>query len=123
MERATVTDVPVVWKMKESEAKRLLGKAGRPVLDQVIDLMKRYANSQEWPVEQINICYAQDMEFPDWETIEVNPVFDAPPDKCEEYIHRFLQGEADKFRDALGKRQRRAYIRIIQFDFETLQCL
>ena len=116
----TNSRVPVVWKTSQSEAHRILGKTGRPVLDQIVDRMQRYAKENEWPLDQINICYRQDIEYLDWETIGVSPVFRAPPDKGEELIGRYLREDASSFMDSLGKRQRRAYIRCIYFDFETV---
>ena len=119
MERTTVTDVPVVWKMKESEANRLLGKAGRPALDEVVELLQRFAKDNNWPLRQVGISYGQDMELANWEWIEVMPVLELPFDTAEECLGSFLDW-LDIFQRSLSEQKKDIFIKMVGFDVDTV---
>ena len=112
--------VPVVWKTDPSEADRLLGKRARPILDGIIDLMQHAAVERKWPLEQINIRYRQDIEFPEWEILRVCAVLKADPETAEEYYRAFLQDEANAFQKSLDKAKRGKFIERIWFGFEAV---
>ena len=118
MADVSTSNVPVVWKTTESEADRLLGKSARPVLDQVIELMQQWSARHKWPLKQIDIRYRQDVEYPEWEVLMVDPVFRAVPEEAEQYLESFL-GEVDLFQNNLGHAKRNKFIERVYFDFET----
>ena len=119
MKRTTVTDVPVVWKMKESEADRLLGNTGRPVLDEVVELLQRFAKDNNWPLRHVGINYGRDMELADWEWIEVVPVLELPFDTAEECLGGFLD-RVDIFQHSLSEQKRDIFIKMVEFDVDTV---
>ncbi len=105
----------MVWRTKRSEANRLLGKTARPVLDEVIELLRKVARERDWPLQRINIRYHQDIEFADWEMLIINPVFKARLEVAREYLLSFCQ-ELDAFRDSLGKLKKRKFVQILTYE-------
>ena len=91
MADATTGKVRVVWKTKKSEADRILGKRGRPLLDEMVEHMKQVADEKGWPLKRIDICYWQDVEERDWEIVRLVMVFDGDPDMAPEYWSSYLK--------------------------------
>ncbi len=110
--------VPVVWKTKHSEVDRLLGKIGRPVLDDVLKLLQQFAKDNNWPLQQIDVCYHQDMEFSDWEEIHVKPVLMLPFEEAEECLGNFLD-RVNIFQKQLDEPELDVFISKVEFGLET----
>ena len=119
MADATKSHVPVVWKTNHSEADRLLGKVGMPVLDEVVEMLQQYAKENNWPLKQIDICYHQDMEFADWEEIYVTPVLRLPFEEAEECLGRFLD-QVTIYQRGLGETELEIFLSTVEFDFVTI---
>ncbi len=90
-------------------ADRLLGDAGRPLLDQLLEQTKQVAAKHQWPLKRIRVEHYQDPEV-DWEYMLVTLDFDcsradAEPLFWDSYIknvvgamHKGLEGlEKDIF--------------------------
>ena len=108
----------VVWKTTQSEADRLLGKVGMPVLDEVVDMLQQFAQENNWPLKQIDICYQRDLEFLDWEEIHVIPVLRLSFDDAEEHMSSFFV-QVDKFQNQLSGPKREVFLEMVGFGFET----
>ena len=117
MAGAATGKVRVVWKTTESEADRILGKRGRPLLDEMVEHLKRVAGEREWPLERIDVCHWQDAEIPKWELIRLVMVFGEDPDMAEEYWDVYLK-ESNEFGKRLGKAKREAFIKKFGIGFE-----
>lgn len=113
------SNVPVVWKIERSEVDRLLGKTGRILLDDVIRLMQHAAIDHMWPLKQIDICYWLDVEETDSEILRTVLVFEAHPDRAEQYWKSFL-GLSDSFQKGLSKARRKMYIERFGIGFEAV---
>ena len=117
MVEATSGKVRVVWKTKKSEADRILGKRGRPLLDEMVEHMKQVANDREWPLKRIDVCYWQDVEISKWELIRLVMVFGGNPDMAPEYWESYLS-ESNEFGKRLGKAKKKAFIEKFGMGFE-----
>ena len=111
--------VPVVWKTTQSEADRLLGKVGMPVLDEVVDMLQQFAKENNWPLQQIDICYHQDMEFADWEEINVKPVLRLPFEEAEECLGSFLD-QVTIYQRGLGEVELEVFLSKVEFGLEIV---
>ena len=110
--------VPVVWKTTQSEADRLLGKVGMPVLDEVVGMLQQFAKENNWPLQQIDIRYQRDLEFLDWEEIHVIPVLRLSFDEAEERMSSFFD-QVDNFQNQLSEPKREVFLEMVGFGFET----
>ena len=115
----TNSRVPVVWKTSQSEADRLLGEMGMPVLRDLIELLQQFAKVNNWPLKQIDICYHQDMEFVDWEEIHVKPVLKLPFEEAEERLGSFLD-RVDLFQRELGEPELEVFLKAVEFGLEIV---
>ena len=111
--------VPVVWKTAQSEADRLLGKVGMPVLDEVVDMLQLFSKKNNWPLKQIDICYHQDMEFVDWEEIHVRPVLELPFEEAEECLGSFLD-QVTIYQRGLAEPELEIFLNAVEFDVATV---
>ncbi len=118
MADATKSHVPVVWKTNHSEADRLLGKVGMPVLDEVVEMLQQFAKENNWPLQQIDIRYQRDLEFLDWEEIHVIPVLRRSFDDAEKLMSSFLD-QVDDFQNQLSEPKREVFLEMVGFGFET----
>ena len=107
--------VPVVWMTIQSEADRLLGKVGMTVLDEVVDMLQQFAQENNWPLKQIDICYHQDMEFVDWEEIHVRPVLELPFEEAEECLGSFLD-QVTIYQRGLAEPELEIFLNAVEFD-------
>ena len=92
--------VPIVWKTTKATADRLLGHEGRPLLDKAINLAKDVAAKRKWPLKQIKVQRYQDLEYPDWENLEVVLVFDCPGPRARKLWLRYLR-EVDQLQHSM----------------------
>ena len=64
-----IPGVPVVWKTTKATADRLLGKSGRPVLDNAISIANEVAARRKWPLKRLKVEYYEDPEVARWHTL------------------------------------------------------
>ena len=75
-------EIPVDWKTKPSAVDRLLGDAGRPLLEQLLERLRQTAEQRQWPLKAIKVEHYQDPEI-DWEYLLLVMDFDCPYKQAE----------------------------------------
>ena len=104
-------------KTTKSEADRILGKRGRPLLDQIVEHMKQVAGEKGWPLKRIDICHWQDVEERDWELIDLIMVFDGDPSMASKYWWSYLK-ETGALKNRWSKFLRGKFIEKFGIGFE-----
>ena len=109
-------EIPVVWKTKKSVVRRLLGKTGQPLFDDLLVKTQDVAVKNSWPLQQITVDYYQDPEE-DWENVVVTLDF-----RCSHPNARKLWQSYLKFVEAaeeeLGETAKETLLNKIHYEFE-----
>jgi hypothetical protein len=84
------TQIPVVWRTDDTVAERLLGDAGRPLLDRILDLTRQVAAKRGWPLKEIKVESYQDPEA-DWEYMLLTLDFDCGRPKAKRLWLNYLK--------------------------------
>ena len=112
----TATRIPVTWETTEAVADRLLGKTGRPLLEQTLKLADNLAAEHEWPLKRIKVTHYEDPEIV-WEYLLLVLVFDCGPVKADRLWEEFVNA-TEVIERGLNKQEREFFIRAINYEFE-----
>ena len=111
------TKVPVVWETTQEVADRLLGEAGRPLLERTLDLAHSLAAERKWPLKSIKVTHYEDPEIA-WEYLLLVLVFDSSPVKAERLWDEFLNA-TEIIERGLNEQELDQFIRFLDFEFES----
>ena len=108
--------IPVVWETTPAVADRLLGRSGRPLLEQTLSLAKNLAVERKWPLVKIRVELYQDPEIA-WEYLLLVLVLDCDPRKAEMLWDEYL--DATKLiEQQLNEQELDIFIKMIDYEFE-----
>ena len=110
--------IPVEWKTKDSVVDRLLGDAGRPLLNKLLEQIKHTAAQRQWPVKAIKVEHYQDPEI-DWEYLLLVIDFDCPYEKAESLWRLCLETVIDDMRCNLKEPMKNLFSDMIHYEFEA----
>ena len=108
--------VPVLWETTQEVADRLLGKAGRPLLERTLYLAHSLAAERKWPLSSIKVTHYEDPEIV-WEYLLLVLVFDSSPVKAERLWEEFLNA-TEIIERGLDDEELRQFIKLINYEFE-----
>ena len=108
--------IPIVWKTTTAVADRLLGKAGRPLLERTLEFASQLAAERQWPLTGIKVTHYEDPEIV-WEYLLLVLVFDCGPVKAERLWDEFLNATEIIERE-LNEQDYDLFIRAICYEFE-----
>lgn len=110
------TRIPVIWETTEAVADRLLGKTGRPLLEQALKLADNLAAERRWPLKKIKVTHYEDPEIV-WEYLLLVLVFDSGPVKADKLWEEFVNA-TETIERGLNEQERDFFIRAINYEFE-----
>ena len=117
----TTTQIPVLWETTEEVANRLLGKAGRPLLERTLDLARSLAAEREWPLKIIKVTHYEDPEVV-WEYLLLVLVFDGAQVTYEELWDEYLSALEEAIQEmyqGLNASERVIFANKIDYEFES----
>ena len=114
------SEIPIRWRTKRATADRLLGDAGRLMLDQWLEHTRQVAAEREWPLKRIKVEYYQDEEFTDWEYILLVMDFDCPRTKAKKlFWEDYIKGMVEVKQEELMGSEKEIFSTMIHYGFES----
>jgi hypothetical protein len=113
-------EIPIRWRTKRATADRLLGDAGRLMLDQWLEHTRQVAAEREWPLKRIKVEYYQDEEFTDWEYILLVMDFDCPSDEAGKiFWEDYIKGIVGARQKELTGAEKEIFATMIHYELES----
>ncbi len=112
------TKIPVIWKTKESVADRLLGQAGRPLLDDLLARTQALAAKRRWPLIQVRVEHEEDWEV-DWEYLVIGLEFDCPLIKAKRLFWGSYMKVIDEMYTSLEAKEKDVFAKMVCYEFDS----
>ena len=114
----SANEIPVDWKTEPAVADRLLGDAGRPLLNQTLAQIRQTAAQRQWPLTAIKVDHYQDPEI-DWEYLLLIMDFDCPWDEAEPLWEICLETVVGEISRNLAEPLKDLFGDLIHYEFES----
>lgn len=104
--------------INQDATEKLLGEKGKRVLSEALVVITSTAKKFKWPLSNIEITFASDVEVENWDYILLTLSFDTDFDTADRCLH-LLYTELDKYTLSLTQDEREILQRLVYFDVKT----
>ena len=111
-------EIPVDWNTKPAVVDRLLGDAGRPLLNQLLEQIRQTAAQRQWPLKSIKLDHYQDPEI-DWEYLLLTMDFDCSWDEAEPLWEICIETVVGEISKNLAEPLKDLFGDLIHYEFES----